>query len=78
MDIHALMDTAYERGASDLHISVGRPPVLRVSGGLVEIGDAPLNPEDTERMAKALAPERCCGTPLRNATELLWTAAGHS
>ena len=34
MDIHALMDTAYEQGASDLHISVGRPPVLRVSGGL--------------------------------------------
>ena len=58
MDIHALMDAAYERGASDLHISVGRPPVLRVSGGLVEVGDAPLTPEDTEQMAKALAPER--------------------
>ena len=58
MDIHALMDAAYEKGASDLHISVGRPPVLRVSGGLVEVGDAPLTAEDTEAMAKALAPER--------------------
>lgn len=58
MDKDALMDAAFERGASDLHISVGRPPVLRVGGGLVEIGDAPLTAEDTERLAKSLAPER--------------------
>ena len=58
MDIHALMDAAFERGASDLHLSVGRRPVLRVGGGLVEIGDAPLKPEDTEQMAKAVAPAR--------------------
>jgi twitching motility protein PilT len=58
MDIHALMDAAFERGASDLHLSVGRRPVLRVGGGLVEIGDQPLTAEDTARMAKAIAPER--------------------
>lgn len=58
MDSNALMAVAFERGASDLHISVGRRPVLRVSGGLVEIGDAPMTPEDTERLAKELAPER--------------------
>ena len=58
MDTVALMDAAYEKGASDLHISVGRRPVLRVGGGLVELGDAPLTPEDTERLARALAPDR--------------------
>jgi twitching motility protein PilT len=58
MDIVALMDTAFDRGASDLHLSVGRRPVLRVGGRLVEIGDAPLTPADTEGMAKVIAPER--------------------
>ncbi len=58
MDIFQLMDAAYERGASDLHLSVGRAPVLRVSGGLVEVGDASLTPEDTAAMAKAVCPER--------------------
>ncbi len=58
MDITALMDAAYSRGASDLHLSVGRRPVLRISGGLVEIGDAVLTPQDTEAMAKAIAPTR--------------------
>ena len=55
MDIYALMDAAFDQGASDLHLSVGRRPVLRVSGGLVEVGDAPLTPEDTEAMAKELS-----------------------
>lgn len=58
MDTNALMNAAFEQGASDLHISVGRPPVLRVGGGLVELGDAPLTPEDTERLARELAPKR--------------------
>ncbi|MBM4062684.1 MAG: type IV pilus twitching motility protein PilT [Planctomycetes bacterium] len=58
MDIFALMDAAFTRGASDLHLSVGRRPVLRISGSLVEIGDAVLTPQDTEAMAKAIAPQR--------------------
>ncbi|HIE68696.1 MAG TPA: PilT/PilU family type 4a pilus ATPase [Planctomycetes bacterium] len=58
MDTNALMNAAFEQGASDLHISVGRRPVLRVGGGLVELGDAPLTPEDTERLARELAPKR--------------------
>jgi twitching motility protein PilT len=58
MDIHALMKEAFEKGASDLHISVGRRPVLRVGGHLVEVGDSVLQPADTEEMAKAITPER--------------------
>lgn len=58
MDIFALMETAFSRGASDLHVSVGRRPVLRLSGSLVEIGDAVLTPADTEAMCKAVAPPR--------------------
>jgi twitching motility protein PilT len=58
MDVFALMEMAHARGASDLHLSVGRKPVLRLGGGLVEVGDAVLTPADTEAMAKAIAPQR--------------------
>ena len=58
MDIHALMDQAYEKGASDLHVAVGRRPVLRIGGRLVEIGDAVLQAGDTEVMAQAVCPPR--------------------
>ncbi|MFO0175494.1 MAG: type IV pili twitching motility protein PilT, partial [Planctomycetota bacterium] len=58
MDVFALMDEAHGRGASDLHLSVGRPPVMRLSGSLVEVGDAPLTPQDTEAMAKSVTPPR--------------------
>jgi twitching motility protein PilT len=58
MDIATLMDAAFSRGASDLHLSVGRRPVLRLAGGFTEIGDAPLTAVDTEAMAKAIAPAR--------------------
>lgn len=58
MDIIALMDEAHARGASDLHLAVGRRPVLRLGGHLIEIGDRVLTPADTEAMAKAIAPPR--------------------
>ena len=58
-DIHALMDACLERGASDLHLSAGRPPVLRVRGHLIEIeGQAELSPADVENMANAILPPR--------------------
>jgi twitching motility protein PilT len=58
MDIFALMDAAYSRGASDLHLAVGRRPVLRLGGGLVEIEGSVIQPADTEAMAKAITPQR--------------------
>ena len=58
MDIFALMDLTYDRGASDLHLAVGRRPVIRVGGTLVEVAGEVLKPADTEAMAKAIAPAR--------------------
>lgn len=37
VDIHELMKIAVDRKASDLHITVGRPPVLRVKGQLLDL-----------------------------------------
>ena len=58
-DIHSLMEACYEQGASDLHVSVGRPPVLRRHGHLVEIeGRASLTGADVDAMVAEITPER--------------------
>ncbi len=42
MDVEKLLRTVVERDASDLHLKVGRPPVLRVHGQLMEQTDWPV------------------------------------
>lgn len=58
-DIRTLMDACFQRGASDLHLAVGRCPVLRVRGGLMELGGRALTPQDIEGMVDHILPERC-------------------
>jgi twitching motility protein PilT len=49
------MTLCQERGASDLHLNPGRPPVARVKGDLVALDGAPLD----DATAKALCRELC-------------------
>lgn len=49
-----LMKIAVERGASDLHITVGLPPMLRISGRLVPTEYPRLRPQDTKRLMYAI------------------------
>ncbi len=51
-----LLDLVIEEGASDLHIGVGLPPVLRLHGRLQPIDTDPLKAEDTERLMKSFTP----------------------
>ena len=46
------------RGASDLHLAVGRPPTLRLHGRLRELQTKVLEPEDTVALMKSITPER--------------------
>ena len=46
LDMKALLDIAIDRGASDLHLGVGRPPILRIHGDLVEVGNHHLTDAD--------------------------------
>jgi pilus retraction protein PilT len=46
LDIKALLDLAVARGASDLHVTEGRPPVYRISGGLHPLGSRLLTEHD--------------------------------
>lgn len=57
--IDKLLQTVVNRNASDLHIAVGQPPVIRVDGHLVRLETKVLEPEDTMSLMKSITPERC-------------------
>ncbi|MCK6523547.1 PilT/PilU family type 4a pilus ATPase [Myxococcota bacterium] len=46
LDMKVLLNTAIERGASDLHLAVGRPPILRLTGSLQPLDLPPLTAAD--------------------------------
>ena len=56
--IERLLQAGFELKASDIHITVGVPPVMRINGDLRKYGKESLLPEDTEEMAKAIIPEK--------------------
>lgn len=57
INMSELLQVVVDEGASDLHLSVGIPPMLRVHGGMQPIDCAPLKPEDTERLMKSVTSE---------------------
>lgn len=52
MNLIELVNLGTEKLASDIHITVGRPPTLRIDGTLIPITDTPLTPEDTLNLTK--------------------------
>jgi twitching motility protein PilT len=54
--VRELLGRAIEAGASDLHLIVGYPPVLRLHGELRELPDVALRGDETEAMLFALCP----------------------
>ena len=46
MNISTLCDRLLERGGSDLHLTPGYPPMLRLRGSLVPDGDQPLSSKE--------------------------------
>lgn len=57
--IDALLRKMVELGASDLHVSVGAPPILRLDGDVVPIpGARPLSAEDTKALLRPMMPLR--------------------
>lgn len=51
--INDLLELAIDRNASDLHLAVGKAPVLRVHGDIEGQTEELLLPEDTERLIKS-------------------------
>jgi len=58
IQIDRLLDTAIKQKASDLHISVGKPPTLRMKGRLIELKTKALEAADTVALMKQISPER--------------------
>jgi len=58
LQIDRLLDTVIRQGASDLHISVGRKPTLRLHGGLRSLDTKVLDSDDCVALMKAITPER--------------------
>ncbi|MBN1844732.1 MAG: type IV pilus twitching motility protein PilT [Sedimentisphaerales bacterium] len=56
--IDRVLETCVKQGASDIHLVVGRPPVLRLDGGLRSLETKVLEPDDTVALMKSITPER--------------------
>src|SRR4051812_45517839 len=58
LQIDRLLDTVTRTKASDLHLAVGRPPVIRLHGALRDLQTKVLAAEDTSALMKSITPER--------------------
>src|SRR4026207_485459 len=47
-----------QRGGSDLHLKVGRPPTIRVRGGLRALPMLPVRPEELKHLAEQIMTPR--------------------
>src|SRR3954453_13431593 len=55
--IDAFFKLMAEQKASDLHLSTGNPPMLRINGDLVRVDYPPLRNDDLKAMVYEIAPE---------------------
>jgi twitching motility protein PilT len=56
-NLHQLLKLMVEKGASDLHITCGTAPQLRIDGGLIPLKSAPLSREETQLLCYSFLTE---------------------
>ena len=54
LSIESILSESVRMGASDTHITVGLPPMIRVDGMLMPLGGQPLTAADTEYLCKSM------------------------
>jgi twitching motility protein PilT len=57
VNLHQLLKTMIEKGASDMHITTGSPPLLRIDGSIVPLKLSPLGPVDTKQLCFSVLTE---------------------
>jgi twitching motility protein PilT len=57
VNLHQLLRTMVQKGASDLHVTTGTPPQLRIDGTLVPLKLPPLLPPDTKQLCYSILTE---------------------
>src|SRR5580704_8685688 len=55
--LHQLLRTMIEKGASDMHITTGTPPLLRIDGSIVPLRLPPLGPVETKQLCFSVLTE---------------------
>jgi twitching motility protein PilT len=55
--LHQLLRTMIEKGASDLHITTGTPPLLRIDGSIIPLRLPPLGPVETKQLCFSVLAE---------------------
>jgi twitching motility protein PilT len=55
--LHQLLKTMVEKGASDLHITTGTSPLLRIDGSIVPLKLPPLGPVETKQLCFSVLSE---------------------
>ena len=58
MKILEILKVAIDAGASDVHLTVASPPIMRVNGKLLKIGDERLLPDDAMTIIKEILTEK--------------------
>jgi len=58
VNMDRLLQACISQDASDIHIVVGRPPVLRIDGRLRSLETKVLEPDDTVALMKSITPDR--------------------
>lgn len=56
--VASLLKAMVDKGASDLHLRAGSPPILRINGGLFRAQMEPLSPADTRQFTDELMEDR--------------------
>jgi len=56
VELDAILSVAIEREASDVHLTPGYPPVLRVHGRLASLDEPPLTPDQVQQMVQPVVP----------------------
>ena len=56
-EMNDLLDLMVDQNASDLHLQVGQPPTLRLSGSMTPIDGPALTPGDTEKLMQSITPD---------------------
>jgi twitching motility protein PilT len=57
INLHQLLRAVVDKGASDLHVTTGTPPQLRIDGSLLPLKTAPLTPIDTKQLCYSILTE---------------------
>ena len=59
IQIDKLLNACIKQDASDIHITVGQPPVFRLHGRMRKLETKVLEPDDTVALMKSITPDRC-------------------